>query len=204
MGFGFHHENGIGGSGHDQVQGGLPHFVDLRIENEISVDAANPRCADRAEKRNSGDRQSGGCGDHSDDVGIVFKVVAEDGRDDLGLILEAVREQWPDWPVDQTRDQGFLFRRAAFALEIAARDLAGGVGLFLVVHGQWKEVDAGPWLALGDGGCQNSGLAIGREHRTVGLARHAPGFQDQLAARPSDFFSVDIEHRVGSYAGLPS
>ena len=79
----------------------------------------------------------------ADDVGIVLHVVREHGDDDLRLVLEAFDEQRPDRPVDEARGQRLLLGRTAFALEKAAGDLAGGVGLLLVVDGQREEVDAG-------------------------------------------------------------
>ena len=79
-----------------------------------------------------------------DDVGIVLEVVREHGHDDLRLVLVAVGEERADRAVDEAGDQRLLLGRTAFALEIAAGDLAGGEGLFLVVDGQREEVDARP------------------------------------------------------------
>jgi hypothetical protein len=83
----------------------------------------------------------------------MLEVMAQHGGDDEDLVLEALDEQRPDRPVDQARGQRFLFGRTAFALEEAARDLAGGVGAFLVVDRKREEVL--PRLRLlgeGDGG----------------------------------------------------
>ncbi len=44
--------------------------------------------------------------------------------------LKPLGEQRPDRAVDQAGNQGLLFARAAFALEVAAGDFAGRVGLF--------------------------------------------------------------------------
>ena len=78
-----------------------------------------------------------------DDVGIVLEVVRQHGDDDLGLVAPALDEERADRAVDQAGDQGLLLGRTAFALEVAARDAAGGVGALLVVHGEREEVDAG-------------------------------------------------------------
>jgi hypothetical protein len=48
------------------------------------------------------------------------------GDDDLRLVLVAIGEQRADRPVDQARGQRLELGRAAFALEEAAGDLAGG------------------------------------------------------------------------------
>ena len=116
------------------------------------------------------------------------------GDDHLHLVLEAVREERANRTVDQARDQRLLLGRTAFALEIAARNLAGGIGLFLIVHGEGEEVLA--WLGArrsNDGG-KHRGLAILRQNGGGGLTGHAPGFQFQRAAGPVDFFPMYFEH----------
>ena len=74
------------------------------------------------------------------DVGIVLHVVGEHGEDDLRLVLEARREQRADRTVDQTRYQRLVLARAAFPLEVAAWDLARGVGLFLIIDREGEEI----------------------------------------------------------------
>jgi hypothetical protein len=90
--------------------------------------------------------------------------VLQHGDDDLGLVLEALDEQRADRTVDQAADEGFLLGRTAFTLEIAARDLAGGEGLFLVVDGQREEIQARLGRATVDDGGQDDGLAIGGQN----------------------------------------
>jgi hypothetical protein len=69
--------------------------------------------------------------------------VRQHGDDHLGVAAPAVGEQRPDRAVDQARDQRLLFGRTALALEIAAGNAAGGVGIFPgVVDGQRQEIDA--------------------------------------------------------------
>jgi hypothetical protein len=80
-----------------------------------------------------------------------------------------------------------LLGRAAFALEIAARDLAGGEVLFLVVDGQREEVLAGLRLLGRDDGGEHHGLAIGGEHGAVGLAGDLAGLEGERLAAPVDF-----------------
>ena len=68
--------------------------------------------------------------------------MARRGADNLGFIAEAIHEQGSDRPVDQARGQCFFFRRSAFTFEKAAGDLTCGIGLFHIVNGQRKEIDA--------------------------------------------------------------
>ena len=84
----------------------------------------------------------------AENVGIVLQVMAEHGDDDLRLAAEPVGEQRADRAVDQARGQRLAVGQAAFALEVAAGNAAGGEGLLLVVDGQREEILAGlgaPW-----------------------------------------------------------
>ena len=149
VGLGLDHHHRVLGAGDDQVEpllgvvAQLLHVVDGRVQHVGAVDEADARRADRAHERHAREGQRGGGGDHADDVGVVLHVVGEHGGDDLDLVLEAVDEQRADRPVDQPRGQHLLLGRPRLALEEAARDLAGGVGLLLVVDGQREEVLAG-------------------------------------------------------------
>ena len=191
---GFDHQHRVGGAGDDQVELRFGQLVDLRVEDEGAVDQADAGAADRAHEGHARDGQRGGGRDHGDDVGIVLEVVGEDGGDDLGLVAEALDEERADRAVDQPRDERLVLARPAFALEVAAGDLARGEGLFLVVDGEREEVDAGLRLPRGDHGRQHRRLAIGGEHGAVGLAGEFSGFELELTSSPVDLDTLDVEH----------
>ncbi|MNN28472.1 hypothetical protein D3C81_1420440 [compost metagenome] len=107
---------------------------------------SNAGCADRAIERNAGDGQGSRGTDHRSDVRIGLLAGGNDGADNLHFVHEAFREQRTDRTVDQSRGQGFFLGRTAFTLEETTRDLAGGVGLFLIVNGQGEEAFA--WIGL--------------------------------------------------------
>ena len=77
LGFGFHHQHRVGGAGDDEVELGIDHVVDRRIEHILIVDLADTCRADRTHEGNAGNRQRRGCGDQRDHVGIIFHIVAE-------------------------------------------------------------------------------------------------------------------------------
>ena len=120
--------------------------------------------------------------------------MTDDRADHLGFVLVALDEERPDWPVDQTRGQGFLFRRTAFAFKKTAGNLPGSEGLFLIVHGQRKEIHARAGALLSDRRAEHDGVAIGRHNGAISLTGNLARFQGQLAAAPLDFFFVDIKH----------
>src|SRR5262249_60822794 len=114
------------------------------------------------------------------DVGIVFEIVRQHGDDHLGVAAIAIGKQRADRPVDQARNERFLLGRAAFALEVAARNTAGGIEFFEIVAGERQEIDAGLGFLGGYDGRQHGGLAVGGEDRAIGLARYLAGLQDEL------------------------
>src|SRR6185295_6103662 len=88
----------------------------------------------------------------------------------------------PDRPVDQARGQRLLLRRAPFALEEAARDLAGGIGFLDVVNGEREPVLPDLGGLGGDHGRQHYGVVDRADHGAVGLARDLAGLERHLVA----------------------
>src|SRR5690606_374128 len=82
--------------------------------------------------------------------------------------------------------QDFLLGRPALALDEAARDLAGGVGLFLVLHREREEREVAD--VLGDGhAAQDHRVAEADQDGAGGLAGQATSLDDQRAAREFGF-----------------
>ena len=191
---GFDHQHGVCRAGDHEIEGAFLHLVDHRVEHILAGDIADAGGADRSQEGHPRERQRGGGRDHRHDIRIVLHVVRQHGGNDLRLVLEARGEQRPDRPVDQPRGEGFLLGGSAFALEIAAGDLARGEGLLLIVDGEREEVDAGPLLLGGNDGGENGRPAIGGEHGAVGLPRDAAGLKFERASRPVDFYGVFMKH----------
>ena len=201
LGFGFNHQNSVGSACNDEIERRFRHFVDMRVEHVVAVDVTDAGACDRAHERDARDGQRSRSRDQSQDVGIVFQIVLQNGDDDLRVVLVAIRKQRAQRAVDQTRGQRLVLARAAFALEIAAGDLAGCVGLFLVVDGQRKEVLAGlRRLGRNDGG-EHGGFAVGGDDGAVGLTGNLAGFQGERTAAPFNLDLVGIEHVLSFVCG---
>ena len=142
-------------------------------------------------------------GDQRQDVGIVLEIVRQRGDDHLGLVAPAIGEQRTDRAVDQARDQRLLLGRTAFALEVAARNAAGGVIFLLVVDGERQEVDAFARLLGGDDGRQHVGLAVGGDDGAVGLAGDLAGLEDELAPTPIELNAYGYRTFRFSLIGFP-
>ncbi len=169
-------------------------LLERRVHDDLVLDVADPRAADRAHERHAGKRQRGRGGDHRENVGIGLHVVAEHGDDHLRVAAEIIGEQRADRAIDQARGERLLVGEPAFALQEAAGNAAGRERLFLVVHGERKEILAGFCRLGGDDGGEHGGLAPGGEHGAVGLAGDAAGFERQLAAAQIEFYFLYVEH----------
>src|SRR5690606_33652528 len=123
---------GVFGAGHDEIELGFGTAVNGQVQHIFAVDITDAGSADRAHEGNARNGQGRGGGNHGEHVRVVFHVVLQDGDDHLGLVAVPIGEQRADRTVDQARRQGLVLGRAAFALEIAARNLAGGEVFFLV------------------------------------------------------------------------
>ena len=117
-----------------------------RVQHVLAVDVAHARGADRAGERDAGDRQRGARGDQRGDVGVDFGVQRHHVHDDLHFVEEAFGEQRAARAVDQARGQRLELARAAFTLEEAAGDLAGGVRLLDVVDRRAGRNPGPAWL----------------------------------------------------------
>ena len=126
-GSGLHHGDGVLGSGHNQVQFAVHKLGEGGVDDDLSVDIAEPCGAHRPVERYVRQAQGGGRSNYPQDVRVVLLVRREDGDDDLDLVVEALGEQWPQWAVRQTGGQGCVFGWPALPSEEAARNLAGRV-----------------------------------------------------------------------------
>lgn len=173
----FDHQHGLFRTRHDQVEVGLFQGAVGRVQQIFAGPIADPRGTDRACERDAGQGQCGRGPQQRRNIRIDIRIDRHDRGHDLGLVLEALGEQRADRAIDQARSQGFLLVRTPFALEEAARDLAGGVGPLLIIHGQGEEVAAGIGLLARDGGHQDHGLGHVDEDGATGLAGDITGLE---------------------------
>ena len=179
------------------------HLVDAGIEHIFTINIANARAANGPAKRHPGNRQCRRDGDQSDNIRIVFQIVAEHGGDHLCFVFKSFDEKRTDWPVDEARHQRFFFAGAPFALKIAAGHFTRSVSLFLIIDSQGEKIQPGLWAAVGNHCCQYGCFNIGRQYRTISLTGNAASFQDKWATAPFDFFACNFKHIV-SYSAAPN
>src|SRR5690606_21409120 len=99
-----------------------------------------------------------------------------------------------DGTVDEAGGKGFFFSGAAFAFEEATGDLAGCVGLFLVVDGKGEEVLAGIGGFPADDSGENNGAADGDEYGASCLSGNPACFEYYCVIAVFEFFPDRIKH----------
>ena len=97
--------------------------------------------------------------------------------DDLGLAAEAFGEQRPDGPIDLAAGQDFALAGPPFALDEAARNASGGIGVFAVIDGEGEEVDALAGVGIGAGGGENNVVADAHNAGAMCLLGQFSGFK---------------------------
>ena len=166
---GLDHHDAVGGADDHDVQQALTHLVVGGIDDELPADLADAHCADWAEERNVGKCESGGRAVDAEHVGIVIGVGGEHEGDDLGLAPESFGEHGPDGAIDLATGEHFALAHAAFALDEAAGKASTGVGVFAVIDGEGKKIDALARVGIGDGGGEHDVIAQADHRRAVGL-----------------------------------
>ena len=153
---GLDHQDRVGGAGDHHVQRAGGDLLARRVDDELPVHLADAHGADRTLERDARDRQRRGGAVERQDVGLVDLVGGVDVADDLHVVAEALREERAQRAVDQAAAEDLALAGAALAAEEAARDLAGGELLLLVVDGEREEVDALAGRVGGDGGGEST------------------------------------------------
>ena len=201
LGFGFHHQHSGFGASHHQVELAVFQLRLTGVQHVFTVDVTHTGSADGTVKRNATDRQRGRGGDQGGDVGLHLGVQAYHMHDHLNFVVEAFGEQRTDRAVDQTAGQGLQFAGAAFALEKAAGDFAGGVGFFGVIHRQGEEVLTGFGVSLGDHGGEHHGVIDVDQHSAGSLAGDFAGLHGDRVRAPLEGLGDFVEHAHGGLLG---
>ena len=144
------HDDRIAGSGDGEIDVRKLQLLERGIEDPRAFDAAHPHRRDRAVPWHLRQRQRGRGRGYAEHVGVVLLVGREDVDEDLHFVLEALGEERPDGAVDDARRRDLFVGGPALALQKAAGDLAGGVGLLAILDGQREVRKVGHIFGDGD------------------------------------------------------
>ncbi len=188
VGAGLDHDDAVRRADDHQVQLAVAHLAVGGIDDELAVHQADAHRANGAVERNVGDAQRHRCAVDAGDVRIVLGIGRKHHGDDLGLVAEAFGKQRTDGTVNLAAGQNFALAGTAFALDEAAGNASRGVGVFAIVHGKGKEIDAFPGIGVGAGGGQHHVLADANNAGAMRLLGQLAGFEtDGLTAGQFNF-----------------
>ncbi len=192
LGAALDHEDRVLGAGDDQVHLKLCMGLLVGVDDEVTLELADPDGADERLDRNRGDRESRGGGVHREDVIRVDTVDRERLGDQLGLVVPALREEGADRAVDHARRQRRLLAGPRLAAEERARDLARGVVLLLDVDGQREEVDI---AEVAHRRCaEDHGVTAADDHGAAGLTGELAGLEGDLLATDLGRDAAHVKH----------
>ena len=106
-----------------------------------------------------------------------------DGRDDLRVDAPALGEQRARRAIDEAAGQDLVLGRAAFALEVAARDLAGGGRLLEVLEVSGMKSMPGGARRCATAVTSTMRVAVADDDRAVGLLGHLAGLDASAPCR---------------------
>src|SRR5690606_2800592 len=199
----FHHQYGVFGTGYDHVQQRVLQLAVGRVQQvAIFFGETDTGTTDRAVERNTRHGQRGRGSDHGADIRINVFFSAHHGQQYLNFVHEAFREQRTDRTVDQTRGEGFFFRRTAFTLQVTTRYTTGSVHFFLVMHGQREEILTGFYAFSGNNGGQHLGFTDSGHNSAIGLTGDTAGFQSDGVITELEGFDLSngfCTHRFFSF-----
>ena len=104
-----------------------------RVSDKVAFHSADAHSPDWSGKRNIRNAQRSRCAVDCQNVRIIFTVGAEQDRDDLRVVKISLRKEWPQGSINHARSERFLFRRTAFAFEIAARKFSRRCRFFTII-----------------------------------------------------------------------
>jgi hypothetical protein len=140
--FRLHHQHGRLGACDDHVQSRFLQRGVTGVQQILAVLVTDARSGDRTVERQTRYGERRGRTDQRRDVRIHVLVRRHDRADDLDFVPEPFREQRAYRTIDQAARQRLFLGRPTFTPEETTGDLARGIGFFLVIHSQRKEVDA--------------------------------------------------------------
>ncbi len=171
------HHDAVGSSDDHDVDQASAHLVVRGIHDELSVDQADAHGADRTEERNVRKRQRTRGAVDAQNVGIIITVGRQHERNDLGLALESLGEHGTHRPVDLAAGEHFALAHAAFALDEASGETSAGIGVFAVINGEGKEIDAFARIGVGGSGGEHNVFAEADHSGASGLLGELSSFK---------------------------
>ena len=191
-----HHDVLLGGCDHE-IEVGVRHFREVRVNLEFSVYSGHPYFGDRSEERNVAGRK--GCGSGEAGEGIWLDVLL--GGDEPYVYeyceVEIVREQRPEGSVYKPGNENFIVVSLSFPLHESARESSCGIVLFFVVDLKREEISLLVSFFRASYRSEKHCASHFDDGRSVGLLRHLAGLNlDCPTIGQYDLLCDDIHYSV--------
>ncbi|MNJ48487.1 hypothetical protein D3C77_436820 [compost metagenome] len=194
--FGLYHHNRIFRTGDDDINVAGFLLGNIRINDELAIDAADGYPANRSVKRHIRYAERCGCSDHRGDFRFTILIHTHDEIDDLDIVTEPFRKQRTNRTVRQAAGKDGLLTRPALPFNEAAWDFTHSVQFLFIVYGKRKEIQI---LRLRRGGncTQNGGIPVAYHNGCVRLLGQAACFQYKRSSSQLHFHM--ILHEIPPY-----
>ena len=183
------HHDGLGRARDDDVHVGVLQLTEGRVHHPVALDPADADRRDGRVKGNHRGVQRHRGPDEGEHIRVVFLIGAEYLCVNLGLVEEPVGEEGTQRAIRQSRRKHFLLLRSPFPLEETAGDLAGGIGLFPVLHREGEEREVGGFVLYRRGN-EHDGLSKLNKAGPVREAGHPANLEDESPAGEFAFDSL--------------
>ena len=175
-----HHDDGVVGSGYDEIQRRPVQIGEGRAEHELIVHETDAHGADRSVEGEVGYPERGRGPADRQDVGIVLAIRGQQQTGDLRFTAPATWKQRPQRTVDQAAGEDFLLVGPSLPLEEPPRNPARRVEALAIVHRQRQEIDVRPVASGRRHRGEHDGVTQAHGYRTGCLPGEPTGFNDQI------------------------
>src|SRR5665648_102663 len=191
----FHHGDGVGGAGDDQIDVALLDLGVGGIDYPTTVDPADTNAAHRSHEGSFGQGEGRGGAHQSQHVVGIFHVDRDDGRHEMDFLVEAFRPERADRPIHYPRGDNGVLTGPPFALDESAGELPGRVHPLFYVYRQREEIDV-PAGRGHHGRNQNDRISRPDYYRSTRLLRQLACLELELALADRDFLAAHLAART--------
>ncbi len=175
-GSGFHHHNGVTGTGNGKIQPAFLSLVIVWIDNIFSIHHPYGNGPRWSGKWNVGYTQGNRGTDHCKNLRRIFRINGQCRRNNHHIIPESLRKQGPDRSVNQPGSQNGFFGWPAFPFDKPAWNSAYCIHLFFKIHTEREKIDIIPGGVRCRDCDQNHGITVSYHTCSVGLLGHFSDF----------------------------
>ena len=140
VGTSFNHHDCIVRTGNRKIKLRLLTLLCCRVDDELSIDAANAYTCNRPVKRDIRYTKCTRRTDHCSNFRCIVLICRKNRSNDLDIVAETLSKKRTDWPVNQTTAKNRRLARTSLSLYKTAWNLSGSIHLFFIIHGKREKI----------------------------------------------------------------